>query len=311
MFSALAPLVGVLITLMNGLNSRFSESVGSLVACLAIHVAGLSAVSLLLLVKKEARVPGRLPFYYFLGGVIGVGTVFSSAYAFTALGASLAVALALLGQTIFSLVVDSTSFLGRTKHPFTLLSLPGLALAVAGASVIARDWRSDALAMFVALASGALPSLSFVLNAELGRKKGVLRSTRANYIAGLATTIAIIAVIRPDIAAAWQTVKAAGPVLSLGGGVMGVGVVASMNLVFTRMPAFSATLLVFSGQSLAGILIDYAAEGFFDLRKLAGVCVLLIGLAANSFLANRAGYAARLDFVTRRKVLPKAAKNGK
>jgi len=311
MFSALAPLVGMLITLMNGLNSRFSKGVGILVACLSIHLAGLSAVSLILLVKKERRTPGKLPPYYYLGGVIGVGTVFSSAYAFSTLGASLAVALALLGQTIFSLAVDGTGFLGRTRHPFTLRSVPGLALAVAGSAIIARDWRSNALAMIVALASGALPSLSFVLNAELGREKGVLRSTRVNYLAGLATTIAMIAVARPDAVAAWQSIKAAGPLLALGGGVMGVGVVASMNLVFARMPAFSATLLVFSGQSLAGILIDFAAEGFFDLRKLAGVCVLLLGLAANSFLANRFLGAQKPDLAMPSKVLRKAVKNGK
>lgn len=311
MFSALAPLAGILMTLMNGLNGRLSESVGILVASLSIHLAGLSAVSLLLLVKKKGRVPGKLPPYYYLGGVIGVGTVFSSAYAFSALGASLAVSFALLGQTIFSLAVDSTGFLGRTKHPFTARSLPGLALAVAGSVIMTRDWRSDAPAMILALASGALPSLSFVLNAELGRKKGVLRGTRINYIAGLATTIAILLAARPDASAALRAIKDAGPVLSLGGGIMGVGVVASMNLVFTRIPAFSATLLVFSGQSLAGIFLDFAAEGFFDLRKLAGVCVLMLGLAANSFLANRSLGAPKLDLASLPKVLRKAGKNAK
>lgn len=287
MYSALAPLVGSLITLMNGLNSRFAEIVGALVACLVIHLAGLAAVSAVLFLKKEEKRPGSLPFYYYLGGFVGVGTVFSSTYAFSTLGASLTVGLALLGQTLFSVAVDATGFLGRKKYPLTLDRAPGLCLAVAGALFMAGNWRSDAPAMLVAFASGAFPGLSFVLNAELGRRKGLLHSTRVNYLAGLATTLLIFAAVRPDLGASWRSITAAGPFLALGGGFMGVAVVTSMNFLFPRMPAFSATLLVFSGQALTGVLIDFIAEGFFNWRKIVGTLILLVGLAINSFLSSR------------------------
>jgi transporter family-2 protein len=110
-------------------------------------------------------------------------------------------------------------------------------------------------------------------------------------LVGLATTIVIVAAVRPPAADAARAVAAAGPFLALGGGLMGVAMVAATNLIFPRIPAFSATLLMFSGQALAGILIDFAAAGTFDLRKLLGTLILLAGLAINALLSRRKDHA--------------------
>jgi bacterial/archaeal transporter family-2 protein len=290
MYRALAPLVGALITLMNSLNSRFSAQVGGLVAALSIHIAGLIAVTLLCVLKKEKAEPGKPPVYCYLGGFFGVGTVFGSNYAFGALGASLAVALALLGQTFFSLAVDATGFMGKRKYPLTARRLPSVVLTVAGAALMAGNWRTDAPAILVALLSGVCTGLSFVFNSELGRKRGVLRSARTNYLVGLATSALIAAATLPTAAAvklAAGSVAAAGPILALGGGLMGVVVVVSMNFIFPRIPAFAATLLVFGGQALTGLFIDLIAEGRFDARKLAGTLLVLAGLGLDSLFSRK------------------------
>ncbi|HET7838783.1 MAG TPA: DMT family transporter [Rectinemataceae bacterium] len=286
MYSAIAPLVGALITLMYGVNSRFSGQVGNPVATLVIHLAGLGGISLLLLARPEEKKPGRQPFYLYLGGMVGVGTVFTSNYAFAALGASLAVALGLLGQTLSSLVLDATGFLGRKRYPPTARSLPGIGLAFGGVAVLAGDWRLEPLAMLAGLASGAIPVLSVLLNSELGRRKGIFRSTRTNYIMGLATSLAIVAAYRLPFAASARAVLVAGPVLALSGGLMGIVVVAAMSLIFPRIPAFSATLLMFSGQALSGVLIDLVADGSFEPRKLAGSILVLSGLGVNALLSR-------------------------
>jgi transporter family-2 protein len=307
-FSFVVPVVGALITLMSAVNTRLAGIAGSLAATLVIHVAGLAAVSAVILVKRERARPGQLPAWYYLGGFVGVGTVFASIYAFTVLGASLAVSLSLLGQTFFSLVVDATGILGRRKYPISVRSLPGIGLAIAGVAVIstavlgrteaaaaAESWLSNLPALLIALVAGVLPGLSFILNSELGRTKGIWRSTRANYVVGLATTLVIVAAVRPPVAGivdAVHAVAAAGPVLALGGGFMGVVVVAAMNLVFPRISAFSATLLLFSGQALSGVVIDLVAEGAFDARKLIGTLALLLGLAVNALLSRKAASGA-------------------
>jgi transporter family-2 protein len=293
LYSALAPLIGAVITIMNLLNSRFSGLVGTLIATLVIHVVGLAAVSAILLVKREHARPEPIPFYYYLGGFVGVWTVFSAMYAFSMLGASLAVALGLLGQTLLSVATDATGLLGRRKYPLSARSLPGIAMAIAGVAIMAGNWRSDAPAMLVGLASGVLPGLTFIINSELGLRKGNFHATRINYIGGLATTLLIIAVIRlpaSSAAAAVEAVRgagAAGPILVLGGGLTGVAVVSGINFVFPRIPAFSATLLMFSGQAVAGIVIDAVVSGAFDIRKIVGTVVLLAGLAAHALLSRK------------------------
>jgi len=288
LYSALVPLVGVLITLMNSVNSRFASLVGTLVATLVIHIVGLVAVSVILVFKRETATQGSPRFFYYLGGLVGIGTVFCNNFAYAALGASLAVALSLLGQTLFSMTVDSTGLLGRKRYPFSSRRLPGLGLAFAGIVVMAGDWRSNIPAMLVALAAGALPGLSFILNSELAQRKGVFHSTRMNYLVGLAGTLAIVALERPLLAQAARAVAGAGPLLAISGGLMGLVVVSSMNFIFPRVAAFSATLLLFCGQALAGILIDFALAGSFDMRRLGGVAVLLAGLAIDSLMTRKA-----------------------
>lgn len=299
-YGALAPAIGALITAMNGLNSRLAELAGKLVAAVVIHVVGLATVSIILLFRREAGKPGRVPFYCYLGGMVGVGTVFSSAYAFSNLGASLTVALALIGQSLFSLAADATGVLGRPRYPLKARRVPGIALALAGAAIMAGPLRANIPALLAALVSGAIPGLSFVLNAELGRRKGLFTSTRINYLTGLATTFAVFLILRPPFAPAIQAIASAGPFLVLGGGIMGVVVVTSMNLIIPKMPVFSATILVFSGQVAAGLLIDFASSGHLDAGKLAGTALLLGGLALDAALTRRPARELEADTCTQR-----------
>ncbi len=290
MYYVLAALLGSLVTVTSGVNSRFSALAGPWVSVVVIHVAGLVAVCLLSLLKREPRQPGRLPAYLYLGGLVGVGTVVTGNYAFLSMPASLAVALGLLGQSVASAAADASGFLGRPRYPLSVRRLPGLLLAAAGALVIAgtAGWRTGAAAILAALASGALPALSVLLNAELARGKGLLLSTRVNYIVGLATSLVIVLALRPPAGEALHGVLSAGPFLALAGGAMGVVIVTGLSAVFQRMPALPATLLVFCGQAFAGVVIDFVRDGSLDARKLVGTVLVLAGLVLNSVLGNRA-----------------------
>ena len=43
-----------------------------------------------------------------------------------------------------------------------------------------------------------------------------------------------------------------------------------MSLIYSRMAAFSATLLIFCGEALTGVAIDAAAEGRLDGAEARG-----------------------------------------
>ncbi|OHD15194.1 MAG: hypothetical protein A2Y38_04780 [Spirochaetes bacterium GWB1_59_5] len=287
MYGVLAPLVGALVTIMSGINSRFSEIAEPVVAVLVIHSTGLIAILAVSLARRDKALPGKVPIWHYLGGMIGVATVFSSNYAFTALGASLTMAVALLGQTIFSIATDATGLLGRAKYPLSARRLPGIALALAGVAVMGGNWRLAGPALLVAFSAGVSSGLSTVLNAGLGRSKGVLHSVRANYIVGLATTATIAAVIRPSLPDAAAAVMTAGPFLAMGGGLMGIVVVSTINIIVPRLSVFMFTILMFVGQTVAGIIMDALGDGAIDVRKIAGTAILLCGLGLDTLLSGR------------------------
>ena len=166
---------------MNAVNSRLAAAVGYPTAAIVVHLVGLVGVQVLLLARRETPIPGRLPLVYYLGGFFGAGTVFAGNYAFSVLSASLAVALALVGQATFSLIADATGLFGRKRYPPSALSLPGIGMAAVGVVVMAGRGRLELAAVLAALAMGILPGLSFVLNSELGLKKGILRAARWNF----------------------------------------------------------------------------------------------------------------------------------
>lgn len=282
MYGALAPLVGALVTIMSGINSRFSELVAPVVAVFVIHAVGLAAISTVSLVRRDTAIPGKVPAWLYLGGLIGVFTVFSSNYAFSALGASMTVAIALLGQTLFSIAADATGFLGRDKYPLAARRIPGIAIALAGVVVMCGDWRLAGPPMLVAFAAGVTSGLSTVLNAGLGKRKGVLHSVRANYVVGLAVTMGVSLLVRPPLPEAIKAISSAGPLLVLGGGLIGIVVVSTINIIVPRLAVFTFTILMFTGQTAAGVVIDAFSNGALDWRNLAGTAILLCGLALDA-----------------------------
>lgn len=286
-YGILAVLAGALVTVMSGVNSRFSEIADPTAAVLVIHASGLVSILAVSAFRKRRAIPGRIPAHMYLGGVAGVGTVFASNYAFSTIGASLTIALALLGQTMFSVITDTTGLLGRTRYPLSARRIPGIALVLAGVVAMSGAWRANLPAMFLALGAGVLVGLSAVLNSQLGTRKGVLHSARANYATGLATAALVVAIARPPLPGTLAAITAAGPVLALGGGMMGIVVVMTINVVFPRLPVFTATILMFAGQTVTGVVLDALRDGVIDMKKIAGTGILLAGLAVDSLLARK------------------------
>lgn len=293
MYALFVPLVGAILTVQNSLNSVLAGRAGNYLSLLAIHLSGLIPLCAIVILRKEKGTGEKLPFYYYGGGFIGVGTVLACTMAFARLGASLAVAIALLGQMLGSILLDATGFLGRKRFPPSSRSLPGIALALAGIFVIAGSWEGRLGYMAIAFASGVLPLLSFTLNSQLALAKGIFRSTWVNYAVGLASSLVLVALLRPDLGPSLSALRSTPLVFVVGGGLLGVVMVAAMNFVFPKIPALWSTLLMFAGQALTGVLVDAVVQGSFSGRKLIGTLVVLAGMAVNAFLDKRGEARAR------------------
>ncbi len=125
--------LGVLLTFMIFLNAGLTQNLGMVVALFFIHIVGLVGTSFFTVAKKESvKYNNTIPFYLYFGGVLGVITVVSNSIAFMEIGASLTATLALLGQTIASVIVDVYGLQGTPKQPFNKKKLLGISVILAG-----------------------------------------------------------------------------------------------------------------------------------------------------------------------------------
>lgn len=98
MYELLSFLSGVILAVMIQINGGLSGQFGAYHAALYVHIVGSVFAALLLLLKRQ-RISGAkgLPFWMYLGGVIGVLTTVFNNLAFSHISLTSIVALGLFG----------------------------------------------------------------------------------------------------------------------------------------------------------------------------------------------------------------------
>ena len=138
MYKIYSAFVGVLITVMIMLNGVLSQKLGNYTSAVIIHFTGFVIISGILCFKKiKISFDRNIPLYLYSGGALGVFTILFNNIGFNQLGASLTLALGLLGQTLASMVIDHYGILGAAAVKFKKEKLLGLALISAGIVVMA------------------------------------------------------------------------------------------------------------------------------------------------------------------------------
>lgn len=287
MYKLLALLLGILIAVMLSINGVLSGYVGSFAPLPIIHIAGLLTVSLVLLFVREQRSEEKVPWYLNFGGAIGIFLVIMNNQCFQTLGASLTLSLGIIGQTLGSILADSTGFLGVKKYPFNPRKLIGLSLLLLGIVIMTDSWRGDLLNIVLAVTAGSLVILSMIVNSQLSLRIGIFHGVRRNYLVGLFFSVILLLFVDFSISETFQAVLTVNPVFILGGGICGVLIVAGSNKILPKIPVIYTTLLLFCGQALAGLIIDYIISGNVPLNKVLGILVLSLGLFVNMLLEKR------------------------
>ena len=144
-------LMGFLQPIQAGLNATISETTGSRFQ--AGWTNGVvNAFLLSIVILGIYLVAGRgslnfaafraIPWWAYLGGVIGAGIVVTQLTAAPALGAGLLIALFVAGQCVGSLMADWVGMPGYSKRPVELIPIIGLGLVAIGVVLVARPWVS-------------------------------------------------------------------------------------------------------------------------------------------------------------------------
>jgi len=137
------------------------------------------------------------------------------------------------------------------------------------------------LYIILAILCGCITIVSMILNSHLARKIGFLQGTLINYIVGLSSSILLIAVVKGHVDLSFSSYSNI-PVWAFLGGIVGVIVVASTNIVIPKIPTIYTTLLIFMGQLFTGIMIDYFKNGSISNGKIIGGLLILLGIIYNS-----------------------------
>ena len=105
LYNFLSVFIGVLIAVMLPLNGILSELIGKYTASVVIHLVGLIAVIFVLIINKhKIRFDKGIPLFIQCWSDWGIHCSFNN-ISFSVLGASITIALSLLGQSIASIVI--------------------------------------------------------------------------------------------------------------------------------------------------------------------------------------------------------------
>ena len=130
--------VGALTSIMIFFNGSLSDIYGNPLSTVLIHLSGLIAIILiLLLTKSRIKLPKGIPLYLYSAGFVGIGTVMLTNLSYLKLGVSLSLALGLLGQTLFSLLADHFGLLGMKRLKMNPKKLIGLGIIGIGICIMA------------------------------------------------------------------------------------------------------------------------------------------------------------------------------
>ena len=133
MYNLLSIFIGALIGIMVYFNGILSIYLGNYTSSVIVHLVGLIGIIIVLIcAKSKLKFDRKLPLFLYSAGVIGVFTVLFSNIGFMSVGASLTIALSLLGQTISAIIIDHYGLLGVNAIKFNKKKLLGLSIIILG-----------------------------------------------------------------------------------------------------------------------------------------------------------------------------------
>ena len=138
----LTAVAGGLVALQPPINSKLGKGLGTFQAASVSFVVGLVVLVAIALVSGgfgSLGQIGRLPWWAFLGGLLGAAYVASVLVTVRTLGAGGVTAATIAGQLAMAVLIDHFGIAGVTRHPISAARIAGVALLGAGVYLIVRN----------------------------------------------------------------------------------------------------------------------------------------------------------------------------
>jgi transporter family-2 protein len=295
LFIPLLLVVGSLLSLQAGANVQLARATHSPFGASALQL-GLGAVLLLALAAVLGTL-GSLDLvddvegWHLLGGLGSAVYITAGILLFPRLGAIVSVGLFVAGQTLVSLLLDLSGWLGVSRHALDVPALVGAVAMLVGIALIVRaqEGRVPGRPGWIALAlvAGAVLPVQGAINAQLRADLDAPIAAGAwSFVTAAAAMLVVLAVARvpgPRLAGLPRV-----PWWGWLGAVCGATYVTSVFLLIPELGVAPTIGLTIAGQQIASVFVD--RYGLLRLPRrsisnvrLAGVAALLAGVAAIQF----------------------------
>lgn len=130
-------LSGVFLACMQSFNGQLTSTIGMFGTSLVVHVIG-GAVMLayIKLIKKEKIVWGPMPWFLYLGGLIGLVMVSFTSWTISHIRNILFTCFSIAGQVFLSIILDHFGLFGIQQNSFNMKRIPGILLILTGILII-------------------------------------------------------------------------------------------------------------------------------------------------------------------------------
>ena len=140
MFLLVAALSGMAMAIQGSMNSALGKALGISQGIFSVHA---SATLMMLIILGSGLPKGgnwsnytSLPWFYFLGGIIGVAITYGVVVSIPKLGASIATTAIIVGQVLTACLIDHFGLFGLERSPMNWLKLLGLVLVAIGSKLL-------------------------------------------------------------------------------------------------------------------------------------------------------------------------------
>lgn len=276
-------LTGIVISVMVVANTRLGELTTNEVSMIVNQTIGVILTTLILLAgrKVESVNPPRRPsrWYMYFGGLFGVLIMIANFYSVLKVGAALAMAAAVFGQSLMGLLLDIFGLFGMKRRRVDRVK--GISIAVSFLGIVIMSLSKDGTLSLpyiaMGIGTGVLTMLQMTYNSSFAAAKGAIFSARQNALSGVLGTILYAFILMPQATLeGFRKLPGISLVTICLGGVLAIVVVTSSNLVIPRIPAIYSSLLMSAGQVLSSLILDD-----FAWSLLIGALVILIGMGLN------------------------------
>jgi transporter family-2 protein len=309
---------GGALSLLSPLSSMINKRLGVLETVVIVHISGLLAGIVILLVTREGFGNldrwHELPWYLLLAGALGLVVISSFTYLIPNIGITASVLITVTAQLAVSAFLDHFGFLGAEVRLITVLRALGIAVMFLGVWLTVRERKerertsgnpdtlvqddrdnSDAietkketsrmrtllLVIAVGLASGAAMGLQSPMYSAINQHLGMLESVVIVHFTGTFAALLALLVYRKGAGKLpkWRKL----PWHLKAAGMLGVVVISAYSYMIPQIGVTTSVLLTVTAQMTFSSILDHYGFLGTDVRRitlsrLSGIVVMFLGV---------------------------------